>query len=373
VIGRDVFAETVALRLKAHTNIALFGPRGTGKTSFTVKLADELAKNHGPDAAPSSMIYVNLQRASSIPAFISAVRYAMDTHPDKRIRRAARARTASVEKELKVNLGVVQGTMRGGRKGAADQDEQLLFAQLVALRGIAGRLVVVFDEFQRLNRCPGDPLTVIRDALTGAGARHVSMFFTGSIREAIDLMLRNSKAPLFQQAAEMELPEIDRAQFFDALEINFEASGKPATDAAIDHILNVTRAHAKRTQQLAWQVWEIANGPIDVTDVEAAIVPALRAAGVRDQIDLLAGEDENLGRMLDVIAAAGGTRVTSRSLLHLFGLEQASTAQRALERLERRALAKNINGQWEIVDPFVTEWLRRTTPFANSLLPSPGD
>ena len=91
VVGRDEFATTAALRLKAKTNIALFGPRGTGKTSFTVKLMHELAASHGPDAPPFDAIYINLQRATSTPAFLSAVRHAIDNHPSQTLRRIARA------------------------------------------------------------------------------------------------------------------------------------------------------------------------------------------------------------------------------------------------------------------------------------------
>ena len=94
---------------------------------------------------------------------------------------------------------------------------------------MSDRMVIVFDEFQRLNRCPGDPLTIIRDALTGIEADNVSMVFTGSIREALEMMLRNSAEPLYQQAVEMALPDIDRAEFFNFLSLSFEATSKPAS------------------------------------------------------------------------------------------------------------------------------------------------
>ena len=48
IVGMDAFANRVALTLKAQTNVALFGPRDTGKTTFTNQLALELGKEHGP-------------------------------------------------------------------------------------------------------------------------------------------------------------------------------------------------------------------------------------------------------------------------------------------------------------------------------------
>ena len=38
-VSRGEFTERIALHLKSGTNVALFGPRGTGKTTFTLQLA----------------------------------------------------------------------------------------------------------------------------------------------------------------------------------------------------------------------------------------------------------------------------------------------------------------------------------------------
>src|SRR3982074_2238044 len=89
IIGMEAFAHTVALTLKGQTNVALFGPRDTGKTTFTNQLALELAKAHHDGAPPVDVVKVNRQRVVSIPGFIGCVQDAMTSHPVKRLRRAA--------------------------------------------------------------------------------------------------------------------------------------------------------------------------------------------------------------------------------------------------------------------------------------------
>ena len=89
IIGMEAFAHQVALTLKGQTNVALFGPRDTGKTTFTNQLALELGKVHGEDAPPFDVVKINLQRVVSIPGFIGCVHDAMTSHPVKRLRRAA--------------------------------------------------------------------------------------------------------------------------------------------------------------------------------------------------------------------------------------------------------------------------------------------
>src|SRR5947208_16574765 len=66
IVGMEAFGHEVALTLKGQTNVALFGPRDTGKTTFTNQLALELAKKHGDDAPPFDVVKINLQRVVRI-------------------------------------------------------------------------------------------------------------------------------------------------------------------------------------------------------------------------------------------------------------------------------------------------------------------
>jgi hypothetical protein len=109
IIGMDAFANQVALTLKGQTNVALFGPRDTGKTTFTNQLALELAKSHGDDAPPFDVVKVNLQRVVSIPGFIGCVHDAMTGHPVKRLRRAAVRQIGVLEKEIGFDIKVIKG------------------------------------------------------------------------------------------------------------------------------------------------------------------------------------------------------------------------------------------------------------------------
>ncbi len=65
IVGMEAFANQVSLILKGQTNVALFGPRDTGKTTFINQLALELTRSHGDDAPPFDVLKVNLQRRSA--------------------------------------------------------------------------------------------------------------------------------------------------------------------------------------------------------------------------------------------------------------------------------------------------------------------
>jgi hypothetical protein len=372
IVGMDGFAREVALTLKAQTNVAIFGPRDTGKTTFTTQLAQELAQDHGPDAPPYTVVRVNLQRAFSIPAFTACVHDALQNHPEPAIRREARRQLSRLEKEIGFDIKVIKGSIK--RTGVTlEQDTEALHAQLASLRRLSDHLVVVFDEFQILRRCPGNPLSIIRSALMGTDAGNVSLLLTGSLRAALQMMLESSNEPIFGEAAQMQLPEISHADFFEFLEYNFEATGKPAREEAIDHLLNLTRRHPKRTQQLAWAVWNSARSaklPIAIDLVDHAydeMVGGTDALEFESVVQTLTSGDDaqaNEARALFMLAERGGAKPTSRQNVALYGFTNASVIVPALQRLERRALAQRRRDGWELVDPIFEGWLRRHSPLA---------
>ncbi|MGA2164872.1 MAG: hypothetical protein ABSH36_10430 [Solirubrobacteraceae bacterium] len=372
IIGMEAFANEVALTLKGQTNVALFGPRDTGKTTFTNQLALELAKKHGAGAPPFDVIKVNLQRVVSIPGFIGCVHDAMCSHPVKSVRRAAQRQIGVLEKEIGFDIKVIKGSVRSSAVTPA-QNAETLHAQLLALRSLSHRLVVVFDEFQRLRHCPGDPLAIIRSALMSSGANHVSLLFTGSIRNALKMMLESSDQPIFGEATQMQLPAISRIDFLEYLDFQFEATRKPADEAALNHLLNATHGHPRSTQQLAWECWANtpAGAPVTLDTVIAAhdrLVQTIERSEFASVFNVLLSGDEgeaNEVRALQLLADRGGDNVTSRPIATRYGFSSHSRVQPALARLQGRGLVDQRDGTWYVVDPLFSEWLRRASPLAD--------
>jgi hypothetical protein len=371
IIGMEAFANQVALTLKGQTNVALFGPRDTGKTTFTNQLALELAKTHGDDAPPFDVVKVNLQRVVSIPGFIGCVHDAMTSHPVKHLRRAAQRQIGALEKQIGFDIKVIKGSVK--RTGVKpEQDAETLHAQLVAVRSLSPHLVVVFDEFQRLRHCPGDPLAIIRSALMSTGANHVSLLFTGSIRNALKMMLENSEQPIFGEALDLQLPEISRVDFLEYLDFQFDATGKPAEEQALEYLLDAARSHPRSTQQLAWECWAstTAGQPVTLETVIGAhdrLVQTIERSEFASVLNVLMSGDEgeiNEVRALQLLADRGGDTITSRRLAALYGFSSHSRVRPALVRLQGRGLVDERDGSWYIVDPLFNEWLRRASPLA---------
>ena len=347
-IGRSELAREVALTLKAGTNIQLFGPRGTGKSTFTVDLARELSQAHGPDAGPWECIRVDLRPVANLGDFVTAVRDAVDHHPSKTVRRRIQSEFATLNKDFGINLGVVRFGVSSGPR--TEDLQAILTRQLRALRTLDSKVVIAFDEFQRLANCSGDPLAVIRSTLiTPAGGQETSLVLTGSLRQKLELMLQNSTEAIWDQTHPIELPPISREEFGTYLEVRFEATKKPIDERATDHLVDLTDAHPKRTQQLAWMTWRnVAEGDTvqveDVTDAFKELVEDKEAPGRDFAVTYdywLNGNksDVNLARALLLIA--NGFSPGSPTATQHFGFDHHQTAVNALERLEERGYVEN--------------------------------
>ena len=171
----------------------------------------------------------------------------------------------------------------------------------------------------------------------------------------------------------MQLPMIDRVDFMEYLDFQFEATGKPADEQALAHLLNLTHAHPRSTQQLAWEVWAEtpAGQPVTLETVirgHDRLVQTIERSEFASVLNVLISGDEgeiNEVRALQLLADRGGTTITSRPLASLYGFSSHSRVRPALVRLQGRGIVDDRDGAWYIVDPLFAEWLRRSSPLAD--------
>jgi hypothetical protein len=217
-------------------------------------------------------------------------------------------------------------------------------------------------------------LAIIRSALMSSGANNTSILMTGSIREALKMMLEDSAEPIFGEAHQVELPPIDAADFIEYLDFNFTDTGRACDEAALVHLVELTNCHPKRTQQLAWGVWQALVGletpRVDVDVVQATYEEMLAGTDSREfettlQMLSFGGDAEaNEMRALYLLADRPDSPLTSRQHLALYGFTNASLILPAIQRLEKKGLSHKRGERWQIVDPFFEGWLRSPSPRA---------
>ena len=187
------------------------------------------------------------------------------------------------------------------------------------------------------------------------------------------MMLESSDEPIFGEAAQMQLPAISRVDFMEYLDFQFEATGKPADDDALNYLLSATNSHPRSTQQLAWESWnETRPGKPVTLDIVSSAHDRLVKSIERSEFSavlnvLISGDDGEVNevRALQLLADRGGDNVSSRPSASRYGFSSHSRVRPALERLQRRGLVDVRDDLWYIVDPLFAEWLRRASPLAD--------
>ena len=372
-VVRKKFTQEVALWLKGGTHVALFGPRGTGKTTFLWHLGQELARDHGDDLAKDwEMIVIDLRRALSLPAFSGAIADSLTKHPNRRVQRRARAALSGLEKHFGVNLGVVHGGVRSPQGQLLD-DSEVLYRHLVALTKVADRIVIAFDEFQRLASCPGEPLSLIRSALMGINKPgHVSLILTGSLRDRLNLMLHTSTEPIWDQTHDVELPALNTDELIYYIEERFNETDRKIEERAVEHLIDLTESHPKRTQHLAWYTWQRASSDTSITveDVQAAFEDLLAPTSPystdfeRLFDTFLTGPDSEVNDARALLMVAASDHIGGEHNARRYGFAGSGATYRALNRLKARGLITKTHQQWRVMDPLLSAWLRRQNPFA---------
>jgi hypothetical protein len=206
-----------------------------------------------------------------------------------------------------------------------------------------------------------------------SGSNHVSLLLTGSIRNALKMMLEDSHQPIFGEAVQMQLPAISRIDFLEYLDFQFDATGKRADDDALNYLLSATGVHPRSTQQLAWECWAATSAGERVTletaiDAHDRLVQTIERSEFASVLNVLMSGDEaevNEVRALQLLADRGGDTVTSRPLARRYGFSSHSRVRPALVRLQGRGLVDQRDASWYIVDPLFGEWLRRASPLAD--------
>jgi len=377
MVEHTALASRMAAALKSDQHFAILGSREIGKTSFMSTLSRALA--YDTEDGPYKTLVINLKRAISMSALISCIREALEDAADPELARLGRQSVEAVEREFNINLKVFG--YRQTSLAHPAPEEEVLNSLLKRIRQSKLQLVIILDEFQRLAKCSGDPVLIIDSALMGTNSS-VKVVFSGSIRHALELMLEDTNSPTFGRVEKVELPRITRSEFFDFIQTKFQATNRLISASTIEHLLDLTKCHPKRTQQLAGKVWEMLSekeeASIRILDTTLTEILNSDAAKFESMLDMLSpekpGERYALGMLVLLAIHNGEPPKFTKELLEEYGLVQHNNTILAFSVLESKGLIHtDAQNRRMISDPFFTYWLQSYYSFSVSrkqLLPS---
>jgi AAA+ ATPase superfamily predicted ATPase len=218
------------------------------------------------------------------------------------------------------------------------------------------RVVLYFDEFQEITDIDPKLPTLMRAVFQEQP--EVAHVYAGSRRDMMQRLFNDRNEPFYKSAKVMEIGRIPPELFKRFVKDRFDATDRGIADAVLDDLLAITAGHPYGTQELAYALWEeVPEGfSASATDLETALGAVLRAENAH--FTLLWEKSSRTQRLVLQALAAQPGRVQSAGYRSTFELPGASTVQRAIEALvDDELVARRPDGAYEIVEPFLGEWV----------------
>jgi uncharacterized protein len=337
-------ADRVAIRLAA--------PRRFGKTSLLdAHVASMQAVGH-------RAVRVDLSRVATVADVAARFADAYAALPEDP-RHSARRWTERLGVTAKLPGLQLHLSPRSAR---TDPDEaraallELLDIPLALHQTGNGLTVVCLDEFQDLlvadDALDGLLRSVIQDHRDAA-----AYVFAGSQPSLMRALFSDHERPFYGQARPLSLPPLP------TVEAARDIAGMLAADgldggSAVSELLAFGRGHPQRTLLLAHHLYNLLSDGVPADDLASNAVD-LALAETRDAHQALW---DSLGRpeRLVLLALADGQAPTGSRIASEHRIAR-STLRDALERLlaDERHVQRDGKGRPYLLDPLLTEWLRR--------------
>jgi len=349
--------------LRNGQNVALIAPRRYGKSSLVRRATQRLA------ATGVLVAEVDLMKTPTKEKLASAL--ARSIYRDLAKGKAVKAKEQAKD-QLKMFAGLrIAPVITVNPEDAsfsfsfstshAEEDidatlERLfeLPAQLAAEQ--KKRVVLYFDEFQEIIDIDPKLPTLMRAVFQEQP--EVAHVYAGSKRDMMTRLFSHRNEPFYRSAKVMEIGLIPVGLFTRFVRARFDATDRGIADAVLDALLETTRGHPYGTQELAYALWEeVPEGfTAQTPDLEAALATVLRAENAH--FTLLWEKISRAQRLVLQALAAEPGRVQASGYRATFSLPAASTVQRAIEALAGDELvARRADGAYEIIEPFLAEWV----------------
>ena len=147
--------------------------------------------------------------------------------------------------KLEVKAGYANTELQaqwGEGPGPQDLQARLRAAMQTIVGSSNGPVLLIIDEFQTLAAGKHEDFVAAFRATMQELQPKLKLFFTGSSRDALNTMFRKRKAPLFESAMSLTLPELGKDFVEDRAAVFEEMTGKPMDVAELSKVFD-TVAH----------------------------------------------------------------------------------------------------------------------------------
>jgi hypothetical protein len=350
LIDRDEEAEHLLHLAEGGHASRLSAPRRYGKTS--------LLRRVGRDAELAGLNYVEVDFYGALSANDVVGRmeeaYGRLRTP---LRRTALAAIDALRPKLSIGAGPLRVEAQAlPRERANKVLSGLLDLPLTLFERNGTRTLIAFDEFQELLSIGAGIDGLFRSHIQRHGDA-ASYIFAGSQPGLMHQLFGLHERPFFGQARVFRLDPLSDSDLIEYVGTRFEETGREAMPGLLA-LLDMARGHPQRAMLLAHHLWERTPRGGEATP---EIWAEVRHLVFEEHSEALEAAWDAMGSNEQAVMAAlslGAESLFNQRTLRRFNLSKGA-AQHARDKLAQMGHLHQINGQWQVVDPLLAEWIVR--------------
>jgi hypothetical protein len=342
--------------LTGGNNLVLFAPRRFGKTSLVFRAIDELEK------LGYICIYFDFMPVYSRESFIEAYSKAILSKQNN-LQKAVK-KIATLIKGIRPKLEFDQYGKPEFSMGFTDDkiSEKTLKDILDLpehLASEAKRYIIVFDEFQEINKLNGENFEkLLRSKIQQQ--EHVNYLFLGSRTPLLNDMFNNKGRAFYNAAMLMQIESLPKNETIEFLKSRFLLSGILIDEPVSLYLIEQAGNIPYYIQLLAAEVWQNMVSLQREINTEVIATCAERIVDLKsDYYFELYDRQSAYQKKLMKSLLISGENVFSASYGKRFRLSATSTTQKALLGLVESSIVEKVNGSYFIADPFFKRFLSR--------------
>jgi hypothetical protein len=350
LIDRDEEAKHLLQLAEGGHASRLSAPRRYGKTS--------LLRRVGRDAELAGFTYVEVDFYGTL-SITDVVGRMEEAYVRLRtpLRRAAIAAIDTLRPKLSIGAGPLRVEAQALPRTEANRIlAGLLDLPLMLFERNGTRTLIAFDEFQEL--------LSIGEGIDGLFRSHIqrhgdaaSYIYAGSQPSLMHQLFGLYERPFFGQARNFRLDPLSDADLIEYVGTRFEETGREAMPA-LSALLDRAKGHPQRAMLLAHHLWE--RTPRGGEATPEVWVGTLEAV-FEEHGEALEAVWDALGSNEQAVLAAlslSDESLFNQRTLSRFNLSKGA-AQHARDKLAQMGHLHQINGEWQLVDPLLAEWIAR--------------
>ncbi len=347
-IDREEEIETIQSAAKSGQNITIYSPRRYGKSSLILESFERMDQDQ-------ITVYIDFNKINGVSELA-----------DELVSRTTESSYSSMEKgfsfvkDTLLSLRPTFTPTKGGGLSISmklvekeeDLESALKFPQKVAEKKNT-KIIIAMDEFQRIQTLDGDTLERLFRSIIQEQDR-VTYIFSGSQVGMLKEMFESGNRPFFKSTKVMELDKIPKKDFKNYIIETFKKTDMDVNKTLIDDILDLTGGHPMRTKELLFELWNRKRSDDSIEDLDSLLDVLIENDVYIEEIwsDITSAIQR---RTMEALASS--EKPYSHETIEEYQLKGSSHVQRAIKSLERRGIVY----QGEIVDPFLKEWIKRSS------------